>query len=661
VAQPNALAITSSTVTNITCFGDNDGSITTALSGGTPFYLFNWTPNVSSAPIANALPPGAYSLTVTDQNGCTATQNWNITEPALLTSNQTVSNSTCSLANGSATATPAGGTAPYTYQWNDPALQTTNTMSNVFAGSYNIIVTDNHGCTVSNTATIIDMPGPTIDSVTSTPVLCHGGNTGTATVHLTAGLGTPPLVYNWTPSSQSTPTANGLTTGLYNVSIVDANGCSTIGSVSISQPPLYSLVVSPADTICFGDTAQIYAQATGGTPAYIYNWMGASGTGLSGTGPHMVTPTVPTIYSVQVTDANGCNVGPSTINIFVRPQLTVNATDVSVCDGLTVNISATATGGTGGPYTYSWNNGPTTQTQTVTGNITASPMNYTVTASDGCSTNATDIATVTVNPGSVGVFIGSDTVGCEPLTVTFIAVSNNGVNYTWNFGDGATGVGSPITHTFVNDGSYTVSMNVTTAAGCTTLISNTNYIVVNPVPDAQFTYNPNPGSAITPTINFNDLSQSNITNWSWNFGDVGSSTNTSSVQNPVHTYPGAGIYTTSLVVTNQFGCKDSVAHFVEIKDDFVFYAPNAFTPDGDGLNDIFLPLGVGWDIPTFEMYIFDRWGNLIFFTDDYRKGWDGTANHGTEVSQIDVYVWKVYLKDNTGLKHNYIGHVTIVK
>jgi gliding motility-associated-like protein len=100
---------------------------------------------------------------------------------------------------------------------------------------------------------------------------------------------------------------------------------------------------------------------------------------------------------------------------------------------------------------------------------------------------------------------------------------------------------------------------------------------------------------------------------------------------------------------------------VEIKDDFVFYAPNAFTPDGDGINDVFLPLGVGWDIPTFEMYIFDRWGNLIFFTDDYRKGWDGTANKGAEIAQIDVYVWKVNLRDNTGLRHNFIGHVTIVK
>jgi len=661
VTQPNSLAIAASTVTNITCNGDNDGAISTVITGGTPFYTFNWQPAISSAPIATGLAVGTYTLVVTDFNGCSAQQTWNITEPTPLTYTSNFNAATCSTNNGTAEVVAVGGTTPYTYQWNDPALQTTSLALNLFGGAYTCTITDSHGCSQSVNFNVPDLSGPLVDSIRSTPVLCFGGSTGTATVYPKAGSGTPPLIYSWTPGGAAVPNPTGLPAGPYSVTITDANGCTTSSVVIVTQPSQLSLLVSPSDTICFGDTAQIYAQATGGTPAYIYNWMGASGTGLTGTGPHMVTPTVPTIYTVQVTDANGCIMGPNTINIFVRPQLTVNATDVSVCDGLTVNISATATGGTGGPYTYSWNNGPTTQTQTVTGNIAASPMNYTVTASDGCSTNATDIATVTVNPGSVGVFIGSDTVGCEPLTVTFIAVSNNGVNYTWNFGDGTNGVGSPVTHTFVNDGTYTVTMNVTTAAGCTTLIGNTNYIVVNPLPDAQFTYNPNPGSSIEPTIYFNDLSQSNITNWQWNFGDAGSSSNTSTSQNPVHTYPGAGVYTTYLIATNQYGCKDSVAHFVEIKDDFVFYAPNAFTPDGDGINDVFLPLGVGWDIPTFEMYIFDRWGNLIFFTDDYRKGWDGTANHGTEVSQIDVYVWKVYLKDNNGLKHNYIGHVTIVK
>ncbi len=661
VAQPNALVIASSTVTNITCFGDNNGSITTTTAGGTPFYTFTWTPNISSAPVANTLPPGPYSLTVSDVNGCTATQNWNITEPAALTSNQTATPSTCSLANGTATATPSGGTTPYTYQWNDPALQTSATANSLQASTYNIIITDNNGCSVSNSVIINDLPGPAIDSVIYTPVLCFGGNTGTATVNLTAGLGTAPFNYHWNPNAQSTPTATGLSLGLYTIDVMDSNGCATTGSIYITEPPPFTLITSTADTICYGDTAQIYAQATGGTLAYIYNWTGASGTGLTGTGPHLVTPTTPTIYTVQVTDANGCSAGPNTINIFVRPQLTVTATDIFICDGIVGTISATASGGNGGPYTYSWNNGPLTSSQNVTGNTSSSPTNYIVTASDGCSTNAIDTATVTVNPGSIAVFIGSDTVGCEPLTVTFTAVSNNGIIYNWNFGDGGTGIGSPITHTFTNSGTYTVTMTVTTSAGCTTVIAGNNNIVVNPVPNAEFTFSPNPGSYLSPTISFTDLSTITINNWNWNFGDNGSSSNTSTIQNPSHDYSGPGMFQTHLIVTNQFGCVDSVVHYVEIKDDFVFYAPNAFTPNSDGTNDKFLSLGVGWDITTFEMYIFDRWGNQIFYTDDYRKGWDGHANGGSNLAQIDVYVWKVFLKDTSGGKHNYIGHVSIVK
>jgi gliding motility-associated-like protein len=147
----------------------------------------------------------------------------------------------------------------------------------------------------------------------------------------------------------------------------------------------------------------------------------------------------------------------------------------------------------------------------------------------------------------------------------------------------------------------------------------------------------------------------------WNFGDIASTSNTSTVQNPSHVFSGVGFYPVGLLVTNQFGCIDSTYIMLEVQDDFVFYAPNAFTPDGDGINDTFYPLGVGWDLDSYELMIFDRWGQMVFFSDDKQKGWDGKANNGAEMAQIDVYVWKVKLRDTKGYMHNYIGHVTIVK
>ncbi|MCX6295948.1 MAG: gliding motility-associated C-terminal domain-containing protein [Bacteroidetes bacterium] len=193
------------------------------------------------------------------------------------------------------------------------------------------------------------------------------------------------------------------------------------------------------------------------------------------------------------------------------------------------------------------------------------------------------------------------------------------------------------------------------------MIDSIAYVNVNPNPFADFSISPNPVSSLSPFVSFTDLSTVTITNWSWNFGDLTSTSDVSTAQNPSYQYPSTGSNTVTLIVTNQFGCVDTATQIVDIIDDFVFYAPNAFTPDGDGLNDIFLPKGIGYDIETFNMMIFDRWGNNIYSTDDYNKGWDGRANHGTEIAQIDVYVWKVELTDNKKLKHKYIGHVTIVK
>jgi gliding motility-associated-like protein len=660
ITQPNTLAIQSSVVTNITCNGDADGSISTVVIGGTPFYTYTWVPSISTAPIATNLAPGAYTLNLTDVNGCGASQTWNVTQPPLLTNTSVFTSSTCSLSNGTATVTAAGGTPAYTYQWNDASLQTTALASALTTGTYICVITDTHNCFVTDTLMVTDLPGPLIDSVTSTPVLCYGDNTATATVHPTAGTGTSPINFLWTPTSQTNTTAYGLVVGSYSVLLTDANGCTTNGSVLVNQPSLLSLVVSPIDTICYGDTAQIYGQGSGGTPAYFYTWSG-SGAGLTGSGPHMVIPTSTTVYTVSLLDANGCPVPPANMTVVVRPPLSIIATDIAICDGTSGIISGASSGGNGGPYTYSWSNGPTTQSQTVSPTIVTSPMNYIITLDDGCSIPATDTATVIVNPGSIGLINGSDTVGCQPLLVNFNAISNNGATYSWDFGDGTTALGSSVNHTYPNVGTYVVTINVTTAAGCVTPLPSTNTIVVNPVPNAEFSATPNPTTFLSPSVSFTDLSTVTISSWLWNFNDPTSTTNSSTIQNPIHSFNNVGSYDVVLFVTNQFGCIDSVEHVVEVKDDFVFYAPNAFTPNQDGINDIFLPTGIGYDLGTFDFYVFDRWGNVIFYSNDYRKGWDGHANGGSQIAQQDVYVWKVDLKDNSGKIHKYIGTVTIAK
>ncbi|MGQ0829593.1 MAG: gliding motility-associated C-terminal domain-containing protein, partial [Bacteroidota bacterium] len=129
---------------------------------------------------------------------------------------------------------------------------------------------------------------------------------------------------------------------------------------------------------------------------------------------------------------------------------------------------------------------------------------------------------------------------------------------------------------------------------------------------------------------------------------------------PLHKYPETtGTYTTTLIVRNADGCYDTISHDIIIEPEFTFYIPNAFTPNGDGKNDYFFGMGIG--IKKYEIFIFDRWGNMIYHSNNIKDQWDGRANFGKEPAQQDVYVWKVFLTDVFEKQHSYIGTVTIVK
>jgi gliding motility-associated-like protein len=166
---------------------------------------------------------------------------------------------------------------------------------------------------------------------------------------------------------------------------------------------------------------------------------------------------------------------------------------------------------------------------------------------------------------------------------------------------------------------------------------------------------------LDPAIYFTNLStvDSNIISWTWNFGDLSNAG--SIIKNPQFTYPDTGCYVVSLIVVASDGCSDTIQHPVCIQPDFTFYAPNTFTPNGDGKNDVWMPYGEGIDPKNYHLMMFDRWGNLMFETYVWGQGWDGRANGGADIAQIDTYVWKVDLKDVFHTKHHYIGHCNIIK
>jgi len=223
--------------------------------------------------------------------------------------------STCGSANGQATATPSGGTSPYTYLWDDPLSQTTPTAISLVTGTYTITITDNFGCSIILSNIIVaDMAAPAIDSIVLTDVLCNGDASGSATAYVSGG--TMLITYLWSDAlNQTTPTASQLQAGVYNVIVTDANGCTASYFILISQPDLLITITLGDDTICLGDSAIISAVVTGGFSPYSYTWLD----GFTGGGPFVVSPTTTKSYSVYVTDGNGCVSSMDSVTIYVMP------------------------------------------------------------------------------------------------------------------------------------------------------------------------------------------------------------------------------------------------------------------------------------------------------------------------------------------------------
>jgi gliding motility-associated-like protein len=229
---------------------------------------------------------------------------------------------------------------------------------------------------------------------------------------------------------------------------------------------------------------------------------------------------------------------------------------------------------------------------------------------------------------------------CGSATLAFFNDLSNtpGSDFAWSFGDGATSSSEIIAHTYSQSGNYLVILQVTSTYGCVNADSTNVAITVNPRAVADFSTNMNEVSEFNPTVNFFNTS-TNTSSVQWFFGDGNGST----TFNPSHEYSGTGTYNVTLIANNAFNCPDTATQEIIVRPEFTFYIPNAFTPDGDGKNDVFN--GKGTNIAEYEMLIFNRWGELVFSTNSLDYSWDGTYKASTE-PLIDVYVYKVKIKDS---------------
>ena len=295
---------------------------------------------------------------------------------------------------------------------------------------------------------------------------------------------------------------------------------------------------------------------------------------------------------------------------------------------------------------------------------TAGPGNHEITYTISGLCGAVDTDTIIVMPSPTISFTSDVIEGCEPTIVNFTSTTNQpGGSSFWDFGDGYSSVGNNVsmldnpTHSYSTNGSYTVTYMYSNTIGCGDTIVSTAYVTVHSQPEAAYTATPQPTTILSPEVHFIDQSTGLVDQWFWNFGAMGTSTQ----QNPTLTYVDTGVFNIQLLVTNIHGCVDSIPGQVIIQDVALFYAPNSFTPNGNGNNDVFKIYGNGIDKSTFEMTIFNRWGERVFRTRDIEQGWNGAKGNIGEVVEQDVYIYKVTYRDFTGFPREYIGHVTLVK
>ena len=628
----------------VKCNNGNDGFASVTTSGGRPGYTYQWSNGESSSSVAD-FTAGNYFLTVIDASGCTADTVVSISQPSQIVLQTSKIDITCSgRHDGVASVHASGGLPPYVYEWG-PVGGHDSVAINLSDGQYMVRVKDGNGCIEKALTEILSSSSISV-STAITEVKCFGENNGSAIANVLGG--TTPYSYLWSNGSTDSVATN-LSSGTYNVSVIDNRGCTKIQTVTISQPQQIGVSINSPSFVCIGQQAILSATVPGGNGNYSFLWNnGEQSSSIS------VSPQSTNSYSVIVTDAKGCSTTSalSTIGIYPPLEATITSRD-TVCEGAAVVLNASGTGGNGGPYSYFWNGGVQGKTITATAQLNAS---FSVTVSDGCTTpNAVKSKTLFIQSNPVVNYLPDNSDGCQPLTVKFINQTNDGEKYYWNFGDGTSDSSRNPVHTFINAGTYTVNHLVTSKVGCVGKIVKPASIVVYPLPHAGFSNVPEEASIFNPIISFYDESM-NAIDWKWDFEDGSEIIHT---KNSQHVFTDTGYYSVKLIATSERGCVDTAYKLVLIKGEYAFYIPNAFTPNNDGVNDYFTALGVG--VKEFEMTIYNRWGKLVYQSNDLNRGWSGRESDKEAFCQADVYVYRISIVDVMGRPHDYVGHVNLVR
>ena len=585
--------------------------------------------------------------------------------------------------DGSIDLTNTDGSPAYTYAWTtldgSGLVPTNEDQSGLTAGTYDVIVTDTNGCTITSSITLTE-PTPLTESTTAftypsgNNISCFGLNDGSIDLLVSGGAGA--YLYDWHTINGSgliltAEDQADLTAGTYNVSVTDQNGCTEVMAIVLTEPASLTQTTT-SETYASGDNISCFSfnngsidlTVGGGSPGYTYDWTTLDGSGLSAANEDQNTITAGK-YDVTVTDVNGCTIDGS-VTLIEPTQLSVSLNVLSDYFGQGVScighmdgsIQAVTAGGSPG-FVYSWTSYSLNSNSTLTG-LGEGNYDVSITDTNGCVASAS----VTLDANPLPTLNPDPAVdACEGQPVTFS--SNPALNDLcfWSISNGIQlDYCGPNTIYIDEPGCYDASLYVTNEFGCVDSITMIDYICIHDNPIAAFTADNLEPTILDNIVFFENESTGGI-NYDWEISD-GSYYSDVDVS---HDFPmdGPGVYSILLTAYDAFGCSDTTSINITVKDELLFYIPNAFTPDGDEYNNIFIPqFGAGYSPDNYSLVIYNRWGETIFESKDLSYGWDGTLA-GIPV-QNGVFTWKMSLQSSeyaveSDIRREYYGHVNLLR
>lgn len=501
--------------------------------------------------------------------------------------------------------------------------------------------------------------GPTQNHCEGTPVVLDALNPGSN--------------YLWN-TTETTQTISPTTSGTYSVTVTNPANCSASGSVIVNFEAQKDAGSDSAAVLCntqnqidLNTLLSANATAGGSWAAGLLPYPGAvTPAGIA------TTTDAGTFDFTYIVTGTYCPNDTSIMQILVNQQPIAAANQaLHFCntagdqEDLTPYLNHPAD-----PNAPHWstsagfpaaNFNTTTNTLDLTGLPHGNYELYHVLPADSMCVNDTLEIALQITAVPVVDFISDRIEGCQPVPVTFTNQSTvqGAVVYQWDLGNGSTSASnSTVTTVYETATCYDVTLTATADGLCTSTHTITDMICVHPLPHAAFTYNPQQVYSDGPTVSFTNNSTDNDFN-DWTFGDGG----TSIALNPEHTFPigEIGNYVVELIVTSQFGCVDTASQIIIVKDQLLYYVPNTFTPDGDEHNNEFKPvMTAGMDPHDYQLLIFNRWGELLFQSNDISVGWDGTYNG--EYVQEGTYVWTLRfgMMDTDEIRTDK-GHITLLR